>query len=122
MSDFSPERLLIRVQGVLDFDPNEGINAGEFAFAMMCDADPFDRPSLRDYTFAPFDRPRWFRASEGLETIRAVIKEQEAELGSAAPEQRTRVENRIKVLRAIEDKLEAIDLKDYKFHFLARDR
>jgi hypothetical protein len=76
---------------------------------------------LRDYTFAPFERPRWFKATEGLQTIQAVIKENEAKLASATPEQRTRIEKRIEVLRAVEDKLDRIDFKDYKFHFLARD-
>jgi hypothetical protein len=83
--------------------------------------DAYDRPSLQDYTFAPFDRPRWFRASDGLATVRAVIAEEEAMLGSASPEQRSRIEKKIAVLRAVEDKLDAIDLKDYEFHFLARD-
>src|ERR1041385_1565242 len=116
MANFRAERLFIRVAGSLDFDPNEGINAEEFAFAMVCDDGAFDRPSLRDYTFAPFDRPRWFKASEGLQTIRAMIKEEEAKLASATPEQRTDLESKIEVLRAVEDKLDAIDLKDYKFH------
>jgi hypothetical protein len=121
MANFRAERLFIRVAGALDFDPNDGINAEEFAFAMVCDADAYDRPSLQDYTFAPFERPRWFRASEGLATIRAVIAEEMAKLVSATPEQKTHLENKIEVLRVVEDKLDTIDLKDYKFHFLARD-
>lgn len=121
MANFRAERLFIRVAGALDFDPNDGINAEEFAFAMVCDADAYDRPSLQDYAFAPFDRPRWFHASEGLATIRAVIAEETAKLVSATPEQKTHLESKIEVLRVVEDKLDAIDLKDYKFHFLARD-
>lgn len=121
MANFRAERLFIRVAGALDFDPNEGINAEEFAFAMVCDADAYGRPSLQDYTFAPFDRPRWFLASEGLSTVRAVIAEEETKLGSATSEQRAHIENKIEVLRVVEDKLDSIDLKDYKFHFLARD-
>jgi hypothetical protein len=121
MANFRAERLFIRVAGELDFDPNQGINAEEFAFAMVCDADAYDRSSLQDYTFAPYDRPRWFRASKGLVTVRAVIAEEEAKLASATPEQRTHIEKKIKVLRAVEDNLDAIDLKNYKFHFLARD-
>ncbi|MDB5345833.1 MAG: hypothetical protein JWP89_4210 [Schlesneria sp.] len=121
MANFRAERLFIRIAGELDFDPNEGINAEEFAFAMVCDGGAYDRPSLQDYTFAPYDSPRWFRASKGLATIRAVIAEEEAKLTSATPEQRTHIENKIEVLRVVEDKLDSIDLKDYKFHFLARD-
>jgi hypothetical protein len=121
MANFRAERLFIRVAGALDFDPNDGINPEEFAFAMVCDANAYDRSSLQDFSFAPFDRARWFRASEGLATIRAVIAEEEAKLGSATPEQKTHIETKITVLRVVEDKLDAIDLKGYKFHFLARD-
>lgn len=85
MANFRAERLFIRVAGVLDFDPNEGIDANVFAFATVCDADAYDQPSLQDHSFAPFDRPRWFRASHGLTTVRAVIAEEEAMLGSAHP-------------------------------------
>ncbi len=121
MANFRAERLFIRVAGVLDFDPNEGIDAEEFAFIMVCDADPYDRPSLQDYTVAAGDRPRWFRAAAGLATIRAVIEEYQSTLSSAAPEQQASMEHKIEVLRVVEDKLDSIDLKDYKFHFLARD-
>lgn len=121
MANFRAERLFIRVAGELKFDPNEGVNAEEFAFAMLCDADAYDRASLQDYTIAPFDRPRWFRAAKGLATVRAVIAEKEAKLMSATPEQKSHLEKMIEVLRVVEDKLDAIDLKDYKFHFLARD-
>lgn len=121
MANFRAERLFIRVNGALDFDPNEGINVEEFAYAMVCDADAYDRPSLQDYSFAPFERPRWFPASKGLATVRAVIAEDEAKLCSATPEEKTEIENRISVLSAVEDKLDAIDLKGYKFYFLVRD-
>lgn len=121
MANFRAERLFIRVAGALDFDPNEGIDAEQFAFIMVCDGDAYDRPSLQDYTFAPFDQPRWFPASEGLATVRAVIAEIEKKLGASDLEQRTQLENKIEVLRVVEDKLDCIDLKDYKFHFLARD-
>ena len=121
MANFRAERLFIRVNGALDFDPNEGINVEEFAHAMVCDADAYDRPSLQDYSFAPFERPRWFPASKGLATIRAVIAEQEARLGSAEPDEKPDIEATLAVLRVVEDKLDAIDLKDYKFYFQVRD-
>jgi hypothetical protein len=121
MANFRAERLFIRVNGALDFDPNEGINAEEFAYAMVCDADAYDRPSLQDYSFAPFERPRWFPASKGLTVVRAVIAEEEARLHLATPEEKTEMDRKLEVLRAVEDKLNAIDLKDYKFYFLVRD-
>ena len=121
MANFRAERLFIRVEGALDFDPNEGIDHEEFAYIMVCDGKAYDRTSLQDYTFAPFDRPRWFRASKGLATVRAVIAEMEAERDSAEPDQKSLLEKKIEVLRVVEDKLDAIDVKDYKFYFLARD-
>ncbi|MDB5345679.1 MAG: hypothetical protein JWP89_4056 [Schlesneria sp.] len=44
MANFRAERLFIRVAGELDFDPNEGIDVKEFAFAMVCDGAAYDRP------------------------------------------------------------------------------
>ncbi len=121
MANFRAERLFIRVAGTLDFDPNEGINAEEFAFIMVGDAGAYGRPSIQDYAFAPFDSPRWFPASEGLSTVRAVIAEMEAKLVAAEPERKPHIVSQINVLRVVEDKLDSIDIKDYKFHFLARD-
>ena len=121
MANFRAERLFIRVAGTLDFDPNEGISAEDFAFIKVCDRDAYDRPSLQDFTIAPFDKQRWFPASEGLATIRTVIAEMETNLRSADPQRKAHIENDIEVLRIVEDKLDSIDLKDYKFHFLARD-
>ena len=121
MANFRAERLFIRAAGALDFDPNEGVNAEDFAFIMVCDADAYDRPSLQDFTFAPFDQPKWFPASDGLSCVRAVIAELETKLASADDERKPHVDNQIELLRVVEDKLDSIDIKDYKFHFLAQD-
>jgi hypothetical protein len=121
MASFRAERLFIRVAGALDFDPNEGINAEDLAFIMVCDADAYDRPSLQDFTFAPFDQPRWFPAADGLSCVRVVISELETKLAAADDERKPHVENQIEVLRVVEDKLDSIDIKNFKFHFLARD-
>lgn len=121
MANFRAERLFIRVAGSLDFDPNDGINAEDFAFIMVCDGGAYDRPSLQDFTFAPFDQPRWFPAADGLKVVRAVIDEMEAKLSKAEPDRKAHIENEIEVLRVVEDRLDTIDMKDYKFHFLARD-
>lgn len=121
MANVRAERLFIRVAGQLEFDPNEGINAEDFASIMVCDAGAYDRPSLQDYTFAPFHRPRWFRASEGLATVRALICELEAELTTLDAERKTHIKHKIELLRVVMNKLDAVDLKDFKFYFLARD-
>jgi hypothetical protein len=121
MANFRAERLLIRVAGTLNFDPNEEIDAGLFAMAMICDSGAYDRPSLQDFTFAPFDRPRWFRASEGLKVVRAVIAQEVTKLQTASAEQRPHIQKMIDVLQAVEESLDRIDIKDLKFHFLAKD-
>ncbi|PQO28625.1 hypothetical protein DTL21_28980 [Bremerella cremea] len=121
MANFRAERLYLRVAGSLDFDPNEGIDAAEFASIMVTDSGAYDRHSLQDFTFAPFDNPRWFSAADGLKVIRLVIEELKNELVIADESKKSRIEKRIEVLHAVEDRLDLIDLKDFRFHLLARD-
>ncbi len=106
MANFRSERLFIRVAGALDFDPNEGIDVSEFAFIMVCDSDVYGRDSLRDYTFAPFDKPRWFPAAKGLATVRAIIADLEKKLSKAEPETQESLTKQIAVLRVVEDRLD----------------
>lgn len=121
MANFRAERLFIRVAGSLDFDPNEGIDVEEFATIMVLDAEPFDRPSLQDFSFAPFDQPKWFDAAEGLKTVVAVISEMESKLKHEVPECHDHILKQIEVLRVVQEKLDMIDIKDYRFHFQVRD-
>ncbi|MFO0978649.1 MAG: hypothetical protein U0996_19740 [Planctomycetaceae bacterium] len=121
MANFRAERLFIRVAGTLNFDPNEEIDPETFAMIMVCDGGAYDRSSLQDFTIAPYDRPRWFRASEGLKVVRAVIAQEQSKLKSAPPEQQPHLQKSIEVLQAVEDSLDRIDIKDLKFHFLAKD-
>jgi hypothetical protein len=122
MANFRAERLFIRVAGSIDgFDPNEGIDAEEFAFLMVCDQQTYDRTPLSQFTFAPFDRPRWFPASEGLASVRDHIADLEAKRNRADDESKALIDKQIETLRAVEDRLDRIDTHDLKFHFLARD-
>lgn len=121
MTNFRAERLLIRVAGALDFDPNAGIDVAEFALIMVCDSGGLDRPSLQEFSFAPYEYPRWFPAASGLAVVRAVIRESEAELANSDEHRRPQIEKKIAVLQAVEAQLDRIDLKDYQFHFQVRD-
>lgn len=121
MADFRAERLFIRVNGALNFDPNEGINVAAFADAMVDDGHAYDRPSLQEYSFAPFEVPRWFPAYQGMATVQAVIEEKENELANAEPSRKAYLEECIHVLQVVHERLDAIDTKDVEFYFLIRD-
>ncbi len=124
MANFRAERLFIRIAGSIDgFDPNEGINPEDFAFLMVRDQGTYERTPLSDFTFAPFDKPRWTSAQQGLKAVRGFISELEARLGRCADDDagRSRIERDLATLRAVEDRLDAIDTHDLRFHFLARD-
>lgn len=114
MANFRAERLFIRVSGMVkDFDPNEGIDHEQFATPMCMDNGTYERRPLSEFTFAPFDTVRWFRASEGLKVVREFIEELERTPGAD--------DETLTTLRAVEDRLDWIDVKGHKFHFLARD-
>ena len=122
MADFRAEQLYIRVEGMIDgFDPNEGIDADEFAFVMVRDHGSYERTPLGDFTFAPFERPRWFPAAEGLESVRGFIAELEANSKTCDEDRRVGIERDLRTLRAVEDRLDWIDVKGLRFHFIARD-
>jgi hypothetical protein len=122
MANFRMERLFIRVNGFIDgFDPNEGIDVAEFAFLCVRDHGTYERNPLSGFVSAPVDRPRWFRASEGLDAVRGFISELEAQLKGCDEKRRAGIERDIQTLRTVEDRLDRIDLKDLKFHFLAKD-
>jgi hypothetical protein len=122
MANFRTERLLIRVAGSIDrFDPNEGVDASEFAFLMIRDQESYERTPLSSFANHPWDRPRWFRATEGLKVVREFIAELEAKLKSCSDDRRSAIETDLQTLRAVEDRLDIIDTHDLKFHFLARD-
>lgn len=121
MANFRAERLFIRVNGAIDFDPNEGIDVAAFADAMVDDDHAYDRASLRDFSFPPFGTPHWFPAYQGMQVVGAVIEEKEAELAKAEPTRKSYIEEQINVLQVVHQRLDAIDTKDVEFYFLIRD-
>ena len=123
MANFRTERLFIRVNGSIDgFDPNEGIDVVTFANIMIDDQDSYGRPSLADFTFAPFDRPKWFPAAKGLQAVRELAAKVETKFQGCDDDlQLERLQNELQTLRAVEDRLDIVDTHDLKFCFLARD-
>lgn len=121
MANFRAERLFIRVAGSLDFDPNGGIDAEVFAEIMVMDYGTYERSSLQEFSFAPFDQPRWLAAADGLAAVRGLISEMQQDAESADDSRGDLIKSQIEVLRVVEDHLDSIDLKGYRFHFLIRD-
>jgi len=122
MANFRAERLLIRINGSIEgFDPNFGIDVVEFAHLMGNDHGTYERDPLDSFAFAPFDRPRWFSAAKGLKMIRGFIDEIELKLTGAIKLEKSKLETELFVLRAVENRLDTIDVRDLKFYFLIKD-
>lgn len=126
MANFRCERLLV----ILD-EPVRGLNhlaavdAEEFAchFSDQIAEDAGLVP-LGDFTFAPFDRPRWSRAAKGLATVRGLIGiyGRWIEQGSNPQSLATQVvEMMLEVMRQVEAVLDAADSADRRFYLAARD-
>jgi hypothetical protein len=79
---------------------------------------------LRDFSFAPFERPRWRPASEGLATVRALITLYEKWLQRGEDPygcKPTVLQNKLVVLRQLQSVLDAADTRDRKFYLAVRD-
>jgi hypothetical protein len=88
---------------------------------MITDQVTYHRTPLSHFTSNPFDRPRWFSAAEGLKVVREFIDELEAKLEKCDDDEKARLQLKLQVLRAVDDRLDTIDTHDLKFHFVARD-
>ncbi len=111
--DFRAKRLVIRIQQpVGGFDPNEGVDGDHFASLMLDDC-----YQVADFALTPFDQPTWFAASAGLRAIRRPIEIRESRLKYG--DERPPLERDLEVLRAIESRLEEIERRGLKFHFMA---
>lgn len=123
MANFRAERLFIRIQEPIDgFDPNQGIDVEEFAWTMVCDQKALERDSLSKFTIGPGDKPRWFPAEAGLKVVRACLAEVGEKAANAELElQKQGLQNKIAMLKAVENRLDTIDTYDRKFYFQARD-
>jgi hypothetical protein len=76
MANFRCERLFV----MLD-EPVPGVNhlkaVDPVEFASLGSDDHAEQAGLtplRTYTFAPFERPRWYPAEQGLQTVRGLIE------------------------------------------------
>lgn len=129
MANFRCERVFISLdEAVPGLNHFQAVNPEEFA-------DLFDEPlqnalvdagvrPLVDFLFAPFERPKWRPAAEGLASVRAAIGIYEARLGvtSDLPGMSGDVLNRrLATLGQAEAVLDAADTRDRRFFFQARD-
>jgi hypothetical protein len=126
MANFRCERLFV----VLD-DPVPGLNhlkavdPVEFAWHFSDDhAAQAGLTPLGDFTFAPFERPRWQPAAKGLETVRGLIAlyrgwlaEGRNPYGFAEDVLATK----LGVLGQVEAVLDAADSRDRRFYLAAKD-
>ncbi len=123
MANFRCERLFVMLdEPVPGLDHLKAVDVAEFAWHDSDgDAEALGLKPLGDFTFAPFERRRWRPASEGLKTVRALIKfygkGPDGE-GQDAAEGRTK---RLDVLRQVEAVLDAADGRDRRFYLSARD-
>ena len=120
MTNFQTRRLFIRVAGAPDeFDPNEGIEATQFATLMARQV--YGAARLSKFTFAPFHRPRWFAAAEGIEAVEEYIDSLEINLRYGREENPESTEHDLETLRTVKERLDTLEARGLKFHFLARD-
>lgn len=123
MANFRAVRLFIRVNDPISgFDPNEGIDPSAFSDLMYYDNDNFDREPISKFSFAPFDRAKWYSPRAGLKAIRDLITDLEQKIrrtenGDVA----TRYQEQIALCRVVEDRLDRIDNCDRRFCFLIKD-
>lgn len=126
MANFRCERLFIRLD-----EPVPGLDhlkaVDPFALARLetdADAEAAGLTPLSDFVAAPFDRPRWRPAADGLATVRGLLALYRDWLerghnprGCPA----NLLSEQAAVLGQVERVLEAADSRDRRFYLLARD-
>ncbi|MBC8876265.1 MAG: hypothetical protein H8E44_43110 [Planctomycetes bacterium] len=122
MTHFKTRKLLIRAAGALDeFDPNEGIEATHFASLMVRQRPVYGNTRLSKFTFAPFHRPRWFAAAEGIEAVEGYIDSLEIDLKYGRERDPEATKRDLETLRAVKDRLDTLEDRGLRFYLLARD-
>lgn len=126
MANFRVERMFV----MLD-EPVRGLNhlraVDPVELAMLgsdSHADSLGLTPLSSFEFAPFDRPRWFPANEGLKTVRGLIDLYEKWLSSGTNEYGYASDvlaSWVATLRQLEDVLDQADTFDRRFYFAVKD-
>jgi hypothetical protein len=127
MANFRCERLFV----MLD-EPIPGLDhlraVDPIGFASLFsedDAESIDVTPLERFCYAPFDRPRWRPAAEGLVSVQALIALYEKWLSRGEDEPGRYTSDVLKemlgVLRQVEAVLDAADSRDRRFYFKMKD-
>jgi hypothetical protein len=126
MANFRCERLFVMLDDPIPgFDHLRAVEPFEFAESVSdSEALTLGVTPLNDFAYAPFQRPRWRPAAEGLESVRALIGLYEKWLARGKCDFGYRmdfVEQKLRVMRQVESVLDAADTHDRQFHFAMRD-
>ncbi len=126
MANFRCERIFVMLdEPVPGLDHLKAVDPFEFAWLGFDDpVELLDLKPLSTFIFAPFERPRWRPAAEGLKTIRGLIKLYREEVAQDDPEFQSRDEwlaKSLAVLGQVEAVLDAADSRDRRFYFAAKD-
>ena len=126
MANFRCERLFVMLdEPVPGLNHLKAIDPVEFAWLHSDDhAEQAGLTPLGDFTFAPFERPRWQPAARGLKTVRGLIDLYRGWLAQGqnpygyADEVLT---TNLRVLGQVEAVLKAADSRDRRFYLAAKD-
>ncbi|WP_165070368.1 hypothetical protein [Paludisphaera rhizosphaerae] len=126
MANFRCERLFVMLE-----DPVPGLNhlkaVDPVEFAWLGSDDDAERLGLTplgDFTFAPYERPKWQPAAKGLKTIRGLIDLYRGWLAQGSnPYGYTEevLKKKLAVLSQVETVLDAADSRDRRFYLAAKD-
>lgn len=126
MANFRCERLFVMLdEPVPELDHLRAVDPVRFSMHYSDDhADQLGLTPLSEFTFAPFERARWFEPAEGLRTVRGLcdlyrdwLKRGSNPYGFSAE----MLERKIEVLEQVEVVLEAASSRDRRFYLAAKD-
>src|SRR5947209_5854967 len=126
MANFRCERLYVMLdEPVPGLNHFNAVDPVEFAWLDSDnDAAYLGLPPLSNYTFAPFEKPKWRPAANGLKTIRGLIELYQEWLTNGSNEygwSNGTLSKKVEVLAQVESILDAADSRDRRFYFAAKD-
>jgi|GEM_PF-3911161 len=126
MANFRMERLFVMLdEPVPGLDHTKAIDAVEFAWHNSNQhAERLGVAPLHTFTFAPFEQPEWYDASEGLTTVRALRSLYADWIAKGTNPFQYREDvlaKKAAVLQKVEEVLTAADSLGRKFYLIARE-
>lgn len=126
MANFRMERLFVMLdEPVPGLNHFKAIDPEEFAWhGTNLVADQLGIARLDEFTFAPFQKPRWHSCAEGLETVNALLdkhrewRNAETNPFDYGPEV---LDEKITILTQLQSVLQAADSLDRRFYLAAKD-